>query len=364
MKNYNDIINRFDDIEDLPISEEMLGAYLEEKISDSELETLESYKEESPIISEIIKETNDFQISIDDSDIDNYETIEYQEMQDFINLMNFDTTIPQNDVNHFSSDLLDTAEMQEKYNVENENINNLFKMSTNLNSELNSSAAYRIFGEDGNGSSPAFDPMIYQGPEGVCAIRSQQIILRDYGIDIPLEDLKQYAIQNGWYDPSEGGGTPMGYVGALLNACGVGVRQETNCTVYDIVNELAQGHRIIVGVDANELWADRDGNIKEQFSEFFKDVLNEEANHALVVAGVEVNPNNPDDVKVILTDPGTGDLRIEYTLDEFMDAWEDSDYFMATTTTRYGFSFYRPEVEAKLSHSRRLPPSAKPIEKI
>lgn len=57
MKNYNDIINRFDDIEDLPISEEMLGAYLEEKISDSELETLESYKEESPIISEIIKET-------------------------------------------------------------------------------------------------------------------------------------------------------------------------------------------------------------------------------------------------------------------------------------------------------------------
>lgn len=127
MKNYNDIINRFDDIEDLPISEEMLGAYLEEKISDSELETLESYKEESPIISEIIKETNDFQISIDDSDIDNYETIEYQEMQDFINLMNFDTTIPQNDVNHFSSDLLDTAEMQEKYNVENENINNLSK---------------------------------------------------------------------------------------------------------------------------------------------------------------------------------------------------------------------------------------------
>lgn len=48
-------------------------------------------------------------------------------MQDFINLMNFDTTIPQNDVNHFSSDLLDTAEMQEKYNVENENINNLSK---------------------------------------------------------------------------------------------------------------------------------------------------------------------------------------------------------------------------------------------
>ena len=212
-------------------------------------------------------------------------------------------------------------------------------MSTNLYSDLNSSAADRIFGEGGNGNSPVFDPMIFQGPEGVCAIRSQQIILRDYGIDIPLEELKQYAIQNGWYDPSDGGGTPMGYVGALLNACGVGVRQETNCTVYDLANELAQGHRIIVGVDANELWADRDGNIKEQFSEFFKDLSNEGANHALVVAGIEVNPDNPDDVKVVLTDPGTGDLRIEYTLDEFMDAWEDSDYFMATTTTPAPFQY-------------------------
>ena len=192
-------------------------------------------------------------------------------------------------------------------------------------------AANRIFGEGGNGSNPIFDPMINQGPEGVCAIRSQQIILRDYGIDVSLEELKQFAIQNGWYE--DGGGTPMGYVGAIIDACGVGVRQDINCTVYDLVNELAQGHRVIVGVDANELWADRDGNHIAQTKEFFKDIFNEEANHALIVAGVEVNPNDPEDVKVILTDPGTGDLRIEYTLEQFMDAWEDSDYFMTTTIT-------------------------------
>ncbi|MGM9853077.1 MAG: hypothetical protein ACI30N_03810 [Muribaculaceae bacterium] len=198
-------------------------------------------------------------------------------------------------------------------------------------SSLGAKAAARIFGEEEIGLE---DPLIYQGPEGVCAIRSQQIILRDYGIDIPLEDLKQFAIQNGWYDPSGDGGTPMCFVGAILDSCGVGVRQETGCTVYDLVNELAQGHRVIVGVDADELWADRNDSIIDKTTTWLNDVFgDEQANHALIVAGVEVNPDDPEDVKVILTDPGTGDLRIEYSFDEFMDAWEDSDCFMVSTTT-------------------------------
>ncbi len=201
-------------------------------------------------------------------------------------------------------------------------------METNNSLGSESSAFGRNFGEEGNG---VFDPTIYQGPEGVCAIRSQQIILRDYGIDISLDNLKEFATENGWYTPE--GGTPIGYVGCLLEACGVEVRQETNCSVYDLVNELAQGHRVIVGVDANELWAERDNDTIGKITEFFKDFVDEEANHALVVAGVEVNPNDPEDVKVILTDPGTGDLRIEYDLDKFMDAWEDSECFMVTTTT-------------------------------
>lgn len=298
---------KLDKLMELPVSEEMLGAYIEGNLSDIEADSVRQLISQNEELLDISL-TNNFDSNIEDNDI---ELINFQ--LPFVLLadsFNNDTT---------------SIDLQE---FENDNI---LKELNSMKTSHNLEAASRIFGEGGNGTDPLFDPMINQGPEGVCAIRSQQIILRDYGIDVSLEELKQFAIQNGWYE--DGGGTPMGYVGAIINACGVGVRQDINCTVYDLVNELAQGHRVIVGVDANELWADRDGNHIAQTKEFFKDIFNEEANHALIVAGVEVNPNDPEDVKVILTDPGTGDLRIEYTLEQFMDAWEDSDCFMTTTTT-------------------------------
>lgn len=298
---------KLDKLMELPVSEEMLGAYIEGNLSDVEADSvrqLMSHNEELLNVSPF----DDLNNNIDDGDS------ELASLQ--LPLISLGDSFYNDAMSINTEDL------------ENDNIlNELNNMKTSHNLE----AANRIFGEGGNGSDPIFDPMINQGPEGVCAIRSQQIILRDYGIDVSLEELKQFAIQNGWYE--DGGGTPMGYVGAIIDACGVGVRQDINCTVYDLVNELAQGHRVIVGVDANELWADRNGNLIAQSKEFIKDIFSEEANHALIVAGVEVNPNDPEDVKVILTDPGTGDLRIEYTLEQFMDAWEDSDCFMTTTTT-------------------------------
>ena len=210
---------------------------------------------------------------------------------------------------------------------------NFDNMSNNNSTETQGSlAARKIFGEDGFGPEGKLNPVIYQGNEGVCAIRSQQIILRDYGIDVSLDELKQYAIVNGWYDPSPEGGTPMWAIGNLLISCNVSCSQSVDNTVYDLINELAQGHRIIVGVDANELWADRNHDIVSGAKEWFKDFFKGDTpNHALVVAGVDVNPDNPNDVKVILTDPGTGDLRIEYELSDFMDAWKDSSCFMVST---------------------------------
>lgn len=305
-----ELLSKFDRIEDLPVSEEMLGAYLEDELLEEEklqIENAIDFNDDLSDLFDMISQSEDVQsINISEFDFSEDRVIDIDDMP-LIDNINLDQTM----------------ESQMTTNT-----------NDNIQASVGASAASRIFGEQGNGSTPYSDPLIYQGNEGVCAIRSQQIILRDYGIDIPLEDLKQFAIQNGWYDPSGEGGTPMGYVGAILDSCGVEVKQDINCTVYDLINELAQGHRVIVGVDADELWADRNGSIIDKTTTWLNDVFGEEqANHALIVAGVEVNPNDPSDVKVILTDPGTGDLRIEYSFEEFMDAWEDSECFMVATTT-------------------------------
>lgn len=184
---------------------------------------------------------------------------------------------------------------------------------------------YRTFGESGEN---IYDPIYIKQPDDhSCALRSQQIVLRDFGIDIPFEDLEHYALDAGVYTEN---GTYTYDIGKVVEMAGVGMHQVQGSTVYDLTNELAQGHRVIVSVDAYELW--NNDSISGKLSNWFNDVFgNQGGNHALIVAGVEVNPSDPNDVKVVLTDPGAGRLRIEYPLDQFMDAWQDSNCFMAAT---------------------------------
>lgn len=204
-------------------------------------------------------------------------------------------------------------------------MNKLFSFIEHLFTEED---AKEIFGEPSETTEHQDRPDIAQSYDDTCAIRSQQIILRDFGVDISEDQLRQLALQNGWYMPG-GGGTPAESTGNILEYCGINVHQAQNCTVYDLMNELAQGHRIIVGVDSGELWAD---NLADQEKELLEDqTQGERGDHALIVAGIEVDKDNPEDTKVVLTDPGQGDLRIAYPIDKFLDAWHDTNCFMVAT---------------------------------
>lgn len=52
-----------------------------------------------------------------------------------------------------------------------------------------------------------------------CAIKSQQLILQDFGFNISEDQLRNEAMMNGWYD----GGTSPADVGKLLELHGVGI---------------------------------------------------------------------------------------------------------------------------------------------
>lgn len=156
-----------------------------------------------------------------------------------------------------------------------------------------------------------------------CAIKSQQIILQEYGINVTEDELARMALENGWYNE---GGTLPADVGNLIQAAGIPVSRVDGANIYDLAEQLANGHKIIVGVDANELWKDGLGGIWEWLRDLF---VGEQANHALIVAGIDnTDPDNP---MVLLTDPGTGEVCKPYPLDQFMDAWSDSNHFMMST---------------------------------
>lgn len=160
---------------------------------------------------------------------------------------------------------------------------------------------------------------IQQQYPDTCAIKSQQIILNEFGIPVTEDQCVQYAHEHGWYN---GGGTSFEDVGKILADAGIPCTQ-SEANVYDLVGELAQGHKVIVGVDSGELW---DNGILEWLEDFF---MRSVPDHALIVAGIDVSdPNNP---MVIVTDPGTGDSSKTYPLDQFMDAWADSNCYMVST---------------------------------
>lgn len=173
-------------------------------------------------------------------------------------------------------------------------------------------------------NSPVFKALtvddIQQEFPDTCAIKSQQIILESHDINVSEQDLVEESIDKGWYVPGQGGTMPED-VGNLLEEHGMTVNHFDNATIDDIASELAKGHQVIVGVDSGELW--QPGHF-ESLEDFFK--LGG-ADHALIVSGIQINPLTSER-EVLLTDPGTGEVTHTYTMDQFEDAWDDSDNFM------------------------------------
>lgn len=324
MKLNDDLLNKFNSIEDLPVSEEMLCAYEEGTLSKSEMEMVRDEIESNSALLDLLEEDGGIspfsEDEYDDSDINSIiESLDLDALLDFADTHFFDNSEIFLEDNDRYLGLEDSLEIDD-------NSNNIQDMETNQNS------IGVVYGEP---TENITDPVyILQPDDHSCALRSQQIVLRDFGIDIPFKDLEKLALENGVYSED---GTAVYDVGKVLELAGVGMHQVQGCSMQDLANELAQGHRVIVGVDADELW--HNNAYTDKFKNWLNDIGGGSANHALIVAGIEVNPSNPNDVQVVLTDTGSGDLRIAYPMNQFMDAWKDSNCFMAATNEAAPFQY-------------------------
>lgn len=153
-----------------------------------------------------------------------------------------------------------------------------------------------------------------QGNTNRCALYSQKFIIEEFtGQKIDIEQFADYAEQNGWFDESSG--TSALNMDKMLTAFGIEHEMGFHKSIEDIQKCLQDGGRVIVAIDANEVWR---GEAHDVFSPYSG------ANHAVEVIGIDrTDPNNP---MVILNDSGTPNGRGEMVpLKEFLNAWEDGD---------------------------------------
>jgi len=152
----------------------------------------------------------------------------------------------------------------------------------------------------------------YQGNTNRCALYSQKFVIEELtGQEIDIEEFTRVAEDNGWFDD----GTVALNMDKMLDYYGVDSDMSFHNSINDIENALNDGHKVIVSLDADEIWHGEDHNM---FSPF------ESANHALEVIGIDhTDPANP---MVILNDSGSPDGCGEMVpLDVFTDAWEDGN---------------------------------------
>lgn len=172
-----------------------------------------------------------------------------------------------------------------------------------------------------------------QNHPDTCAIVSQEFVLdelgKEYGIKFTEEQLRQEAIDLCWYTP--GGGTPLDCVGNLIEAHGVEVERESGCSFADLAHKLEDGQKVIVALDSDEIW--NCGIDEDDLVCNYLGLPEQDANHAVQVVGIDrSDPKNP---IIILNDPGTPNGKgLRVPANEFVDAWEDSNYYMVSTTGR------------------------------
>lgn len=156
-----------------------------------------------------------------------------------------------------------------------------------------------------------------------CAIHAQQHVLYMFGIDIPESSLIKDALLHGEYAILRESGTVLNDVGNLLERNGIETNRYLNATIANLISELAQGHKVIVGVDSGEFSAL--GNKFQQVVERHKDILVLQPDHAVVVVSVDAQTFDVD-----IVDPADGKLH-RLPAEIFLDAWEDSGNFMVAT---------------------------------
>jgi hypothetical protein len=154
-----------------------------------------------------------------------------------------------------------------------------------------------------------------QSEDMSCAVACQEFVADELlNEDISEKKMIEYAEQQGWYEK----GTNPEDVGKLLESMGLDVERQFNGKLEDIEQTLESGGKVMVSVNNHTL---KDPNLSE--------IAGLGANHVVEVIGID--RRDPNNVKVILNDPGVENGRgIEHSVSDFEKAWETGGCYMVS----------------------------------
>ncbi|MCM1110438.1 MAG: C39 family peptidase [Clostridium sp.] len=159
-----------------------------------------------------------------------------------------------------------------------------------------------------------------QGHTNRCAIYSQLFVIEGItGGDVTIDELVEVAEENGWFDesmgPENGSGTTALNMNKLLDYYGIDNDMSFHNDLAGLEEELRNGNKVIVSIDADQIWYGSDPDIFSPASG---------ANHAVQIIGIDYS--DPEHPMAILNDSGSPDGCGEMVpLDVFEDAWSAGD---------------------------------------
>lgn len=175
--------------------------------------------------------------------------------------------------------------------------------------------------------TPESDSAHWSVQEGAnsCAVASQKGVIEAVtGMCIPESQLSEIAESNGWYDPNAG--TAPQAVGNLLEAYGIPVTRQFDTTFTELYDALQRGEKVIVGLDANEIWTPRVGFDGQPLEA-------PDSGHAVWVTGIEMQDDGT--LNVVMNDTGLPNGQsVAVPIEHFRNAWADFGNFSVTTQTQ------------------------------
>ena len=168
----------------------------------------------------------------------------------------------------------------------------------------------------------------HQESEYSCAVAVQTDILNDFGINVSEAEMRELGEEHGIF--SEEGGTSLEDVGKLLELHGIAVERGQHFDINDLMEAKSNGEKVIIGLDANEIW-----NIpgyEDHPLETMTGIDKLSNGHAVEFKGVVEDYDGQH--YVVIDDPGHPyGHNVRIPLDVFDDAWDDTSHFAVITHT-------------------------------